>query len=267
MDNFFNQMVEIIKLNKTIGQIAIKAEFESEGTRMSELLRLKEIAHAAEIPMVVKIGGCEAIRDLLDCKDLRIANIVAPMIESRYASYKYVQALERVYGDCSFKPKTYINIETQTGFNNLEAISDQISGSVDGIVMGRVDYVGSLNLKRDSVNSQKILEDSLRISNQCAKKNLEFVVGGGISADAVPFLIEINKVALNRFETRKCVFDTSKLNEDDIFTGLKNAVLFELLWLKSKQSYNSAVTEEDNVRIKMLEKRHIYNTSSCSEII
>ena len=64
---------------------------------------------------------------------------------------------------------------------------------------------------------QKILEDSLRISNQCAKKNLEFVVGGGISADAVPFLIEINKVALNRFETRKCVFDTSKLNEDDIF--------------------------------------------------
>ena len=78
------------------------------------------------------------------------------------------------------------------------------------------------------------------------------------------FLIEINKVALTRFETRKCVFDTSKLNEDDIFTGLKNAVLFELLWLKSKQSYNNAVTEEDNVRIKMLEKRHIYNTSSCS---
>ena len=45
MDNFFNQMVEIIKLNKTIGQIAIKAEFESEGTRMSELLSLKATAN------------------------------------------------------------------------------------------------------------------------------------------------------------------------------------------------------------------------------
>ena len=72
MDNYFSEMVELIKVNKSIGQIAIKAEFESEGTRMSELLRLKEIAHAAEIPLVVKIGGCEAIRDLLDCKDLRI---------------------------------------------------------------------------------------------------------------------------------------------------------------------------------------------------
>ena len=148
MDNYFNQMVELIKTNKSLGQIAIKAEFESEGTRMSELLRLKEIASAAQIPMVVKIGGCEAIRDLLDCKDLRIENLVAPMIESKYAAYKFVQALERVYTLSNLKPKTYINIETYTGFKNLDSIAKEISGYVNGIVMGRVDYVGSINQKR-----------------------------------------------------------------------------------------------------------------------
>ena len=87
MDNFV-QMVDILKSNVDIGQIALKAEFESEGTRFSELLRLKEIANGANIPMVVKIGGCDAIRDLLDCKDLRISNIVAPMIDSKYAASK-----------------------------------------------------------------------------------------------------------------------------------------------------------------------------------
>ena len=78
---------------------------------------------------------------------------------------------------------------------------------------------------------------------------------GGVSIDAIPFLSEVNKVNLHRFETRKCVFHASKLQDGEIPTALKNAVLFELLWLKSKQSYNSMITEEDNTRIKMLEKK------------
>ena len=264
MDNYFKQMVELIKKNKSIGQIAIKAEFESEGTRMSELLRLKEIASEANIPMVLKIGGCEAIRDLLDSKDLRIDNIVAPMIESQYAAYKFVKALERVFTSECLKPKTYINIETITGFQNLELIIKEISGFIDGIVLGRVDYVGSINESRTQTNSNRLLDDGLFIAKKCLENNLEFVVGGGISTDAIPFLKKIKEVKLNRFETRKCVFDCSNLHQETIPIGLRNAVLFELLWLKSKQTYNSMITEEDNIRIKMLEKRHIYNQSSCS---
>ena len=265
MDNYFNAMVEIILQNKSMGQIAIKAEFESEGTRMTELLRLKEIASAADMPMVLKIGGCEAIRDLLDAKDLRIANIVAPMVETRYAAFKFVQALKRVFTSGNIRPKTYINIETITGFQNLESIIKEISGHVDGIVMGRVDYVGSLNESRDKTNSERLLKDGLTISKACLDNELEFVIGGGISTDAIPFLKKISEVNLSRFETRKCVFDGLKLDQDNIASGLKNAVLFELLWLKSKQSYNSQITDEDNNRIKMLEKRHIYNTSSCEK--
>lgn len=266
MDNYFSEMVELIKVNKSIGQIAIKAEFESEGTRMSELLRLKEIAHAAEIPLVVKIGGCEAIRDLLDCKDLRIANIVAPMVESRYAAFKFVQSLERVYTKKEFRPNSYINVETKQSFQNIQEISNEIKGKLTGVVMGRVDYVGSLGITRKNVNSEKVLNDALALSSICKESNLDFVLGGGISIDAIFFLRKVKEINLTRFETRKCVFDSNTLEHQKVKDALRNAVLFELLWLKSKQSYNSLITDEDNFRIQMLEQRHLYNTNSCSQL-
>ena len=255
LENLFDQMVQILKINKDYGQIAVKAEFEAEGTRTEELIRLKEISNAAELPMVVKIGGCEAIRDLLECKEHRIANIVAPMIESEYAAKKFVSALARVFKSECFKPKTYINVETELGFRNLDLVSDSITGNVDGIVFGRVDYVGSLEMSRSDVNSDLLLKDAIEIASKCSEKNLEFVIGGGISVDAIPFLKEIKKTKLQRFETRKCIFDSNIIESPFIRSALKNAVLFELLWLKSKQSHNSIITAEDNIRIKMLEKK------------
>ena len=113
-------------------------------------------------------------------------------------------------------------------------------------------------------NLRIILNDSSFLANTCLKNDIEFVVGGGISNDAIPFLKKLRSIQLNRFETRKCVFDANSLEKADISKALRNAVLFELLWLKSKQSYNSKMIEEDLTRIKMLEKRHLYNISSCS---
>ena len=264
MENLFDQMVHILKVNKKYGQIAVKAEFESEGTRTEELIRLREISHAANLPMVVKIGGCEAIRDLLECKEYRIGNLVAPMIESNYAAKKFVLALERVFENECFKPKTYINVETELSLKNIDSITDTIQGSIDGIVFGRVDYVGSLEMSRSDVNSESLLNDAIDIASICSQKNLEFAIGGGISIDAVHFLKKVKETRLQRFETRKCVFDSNILESSFIDSALRNAVLFELLWLKSKQSHNSRITAEDNIRIKMLEKRHLYNTNSCS---
>ena len=42
--------------------IGIKAEFEAEGTRLEEALRLKEVVSAAGIDLTIKIGGCEALK-------------------------------------------------------------------------------------------------------------------------------------------------------------------------------------------------------------
>jgi hypothetical protein len=259
MNAYERKMRDILKRGKEVyGVKATKAEFEAEGTRTDELLRLLEIAHRADVDIAIKIGGCEAIRDLLEAKQFGVKYIIAPMVETPYALTKYIAAIEKVFDDSEREDLVFLfNLETVTAYENLESLLEIASaGAVcHGVVFGRVDFAGSIGLGRSGIESEQVTSCGRRAASLCRDKNLEFVVGGAVSIDAFDNLKQISDIHLSRFETRKVVFQGSSLMNPEIDKGLKDAVHFELLWLLNKRDYYGFIHKEDESRIKMLEDR------------
>lgn len=259
MNKYEKEMLEILKRGKEqYGYIGVKAEFEAEGTRTDEFLRLLEITRRADLHVGLKIGGCEAVRDLIEAKQYGVDYIIAPMIETPYALSKYITARDKIFTSEDLKDTCFLfNLETITAYEQIDDIIALTSQSKPnmGIVFGRVDFTGSNNMNRCDINEPVVQQYSLEIARKCKENGLELIVGGGVSINAIPALKEIHDIHLSRFETRKIIWDGNALNLPNVETGLKDAVHFELLWLKNKQEYYQGLANEDSRRIQMLEER------------
>ncbi len=254
-----NQMLDILKsLRQDYGAISVKAEFEAEGTRTDELMRLIDLARRADLKVGLKIGGCEAVRDLIESKQIGVEYIIAPMVETPYALKKFIEAKNKVY-DVEQQEYTQFlfNLETITTFNCLQELIEvaKTKDGVQGIVFGRVDFSGSLGLSRGSIDSDEITRYALASAEEAKKSGQDFVLGGAVSIDSLPELRKIRNVHLTRFETRKIIFDAKALDNPKMSNGLKETVFFELLWLQNKRDYYGDIHKEDANRIEMLEKR------------
>jgi len=259
MNSLEKRMIDVLKdLRENHHVIGVKAEFEAEGTRLEEALRLKEVVTRAGLDLTIKIGGCEALKDIYDARSIGVSHLVGPMIESPYALKKYLASVKQAFpedemGDVEF----LINIETIQGYKNLdEMLAIPEFNELDGVILGRVDMTGSLNLTREDVNSDLIYKIATDLARKIKEKGKVFGVGGGVSKETVPFINRMPKGLVDKYETRKVIFKCPDALDGPYDKGILKAVGFELMWLKNKRSFYGQIFNEDNHRIEMLEKRY-----------
>lgn len=257
MNKYEKQMLAILQKGKAEGGIAaVKAEFEAEGTRTDELLRLLEIARRADLKVALKIGGCEAIRDLIEARQYGADYIIAPMVESTYALSKFIAAKDKFFpGDEQDDMSFLFNVETHATFQQIEELGQVAAQGNVGFVFGRVDFAGSMGKGREAVNSTEMTDYVEKVAAIARKHDLELVVGGGVSPDSIAPLRRVRATRLDRFETRKVIFHASSLDSDVAAKGMELAIEFELLWLKNKRDYYQTIASEDKARIAMMEAR------------
>lgn len=259
MNSLEKRMVDVLyDLRKNHHVIGIKAEFEAEGTRLEEALRLKEVVSKAGLNLTLKIGGCEALRDMYEARVIGVSRLVAPMIESPYALKKYLSALRLAFPEDERNEISFLaNIETVEGYKNFARMLEinEIS-ELDGIVLGRVDMTGSLGLTREDINSPEILEIASKLFTMAKQKGLECVIGGGVSAAILKFIKKLPPETVDRYETRKVVFSCPGALDDNAEKGILKAVGFELMWLKNKRDFYGMIFKEDRLRIEMLQTRY-----------
>lgn len=254
MNRTSEKMLEILKeLRDEYGVIAVKAEFEAEGSRTDELVMLNEVVFRADMKLFIKIGGCEAVRDLDQCRILGASGIMAPMIETPFAMKKYVEAGKKVYGDRLHDIEWIINTETAVCHQNLDKILQQGEGFLNTISIGRVDLSASMNLSREEINSSQVFAVTSDLAKRAKEKGLLVGFGGGISIDAVPFIVDMSTIA-DKFETRKIVFSIDD-SEERLKRGIIRAMEFEQLYLQNKCEFYDRMANEDKDRLRMMVQR------------
>lgn len=261
------KMVDALKeLRDRYNVSGVKAEFEAEGTRIEEAMRLKEIATRANLEVTIKIGGCEAIKDMFEARSIGVNHLVAPMVETPYALKKYLQAVKIAYSPEELEDmEILINVETITTCKNLDDMLKipEISG-LSGVVVGRVDLTGSMGLDRNSVNGPEVSKLAQEVASKAKAKGLKVVVGGAVSVHSLPFFRDFPKGNLDRFETRKVVFNCPGALQNEEAAFLK-AVEFEIMWMKNKKNHYGSIFREDDARLVMMEERYKNSIAAISK--
>tara|TARA_B100001989_G_C24541991_1_gene468190 strand:+ start:527 stop:1321 length:795 start_codon:yes stop_codon:yes gene_type:complete len=250
----------ILALKDTGRLLAIKAEFEAEGTRIDELGILSNVCFKLNVPLTLKTGGPAAIRDIFEAYQLGAKNILIPMVESEYSLEYFINSYQKFsndFQDLNEITNLAINIESKLGYENFEKILDLINKKslpISHIVIGRTDLSSSLQIK--DVNSKKIFNISKDILNKANSKNIKCTLGGNLTSESFEFINNLGDSYLDAFETRKTTFKCSKSISKSEFNDLiKLSLEFELSWLNLKRSMYSLRSNEENARVDKIKNR------------
>ena len=244
---------QLVRL-KELGICAVKAEFEAEGASFRDLLRLRRFTAEQNIPLHLKIGGVEALRDLKDALDLGVDGVIAPMVESPFGVVKFAEAVESVFGRRRlFKS---INIETREAVERVDDILEVALGKIDNVTIGRTDLSRSYFDLVIQPDSPFILDLIDRLSYKIQSVGLDLTVGGSLTSESVRIFSERKERLGDRvssLETRKAIFPTERmLQEKDV---LKESLRFEEIYLRFKLECEAWLSRVDQERLTKLKSR------------
>lgn len=236
------------KLKNKYSCIGVKTSFEDEGANPTDVIRLRSLTSENGLKLAIKIGGCEAKTDVRTAIDLAADSLVGPMIESKYALEKYVQATK------GLDVTRGANLETAVALNNIDQLLT-VQG-IDYFVIGRVDLVGSLGQSRDEIESEEnqyLIEQAL---TKIKKANKTTYMGGALSKATRPFVERMHaKGLLDYVETRFVIMklDDNLLSQWD--EAIQTSHEFELKWTQHLAQRAALVNSTLNSRLNLIQSR------------
>ncbi len=177
------------------------------------------------VPLVIKIGGPEARRDIRFCTSIGADGILAPMVESTYALKNFVEAAQTIVAESqnTKKPLLSFNLETRTAYANLDNFFDCSSMvSITQITIGRGDFSQSMHLSVDDEEVQLLTRSILQ---KIQRNGKESSVGGGLSLNNIRKMAD--SLPATRFNTRHMI-----IKNDSSFRADPQAKLLRILELE-----------------------------------
>ncbi|MGM0608441.1 MAG: aldolase/citrate lyase family protein [Candidatus Muiribacteriota bacterium] len=246
--NLINQISELVcQLRDDYGACSLKLGTEAEGNTFSDIEYMyRQLNHI--IPIIVKVGGCEAKNDIRKMSEVGISGIVGPMIESPYALSIFIKTMQNYYNSLDEVSKI-INVESITAFENLgKILQSPFFDNVDQVTIGRSDFSASLGL---NVDDDKVYNYVREIVRACHKAGKVTSVGGGITPKNAMKIKEFT--GTDKINIRTVVIELSKCS--DIFEAIKKSLQLEILILNNNIEIFPHYSNYFENRIKVIKKR------------
>ena len=241
----------ILSSLKDLGCSGIKVSFEDEGALLNEMITMRYLTASLDLQLSIKIGGCEAKRDIVDSIDLCCDSIVAPMVESKFSLSKFTDSLKKY----KYTNKKGFNLETITAYENINSMLPELT-KCDFVTLGRHDFVNSMNKGADYVDSPEMFDKVKYIFTLAKKNDLHCYLGGSMTSASGQFIQNLaNENLIDKFETRYVIFDVNRIDFEKFNILIHNAKLFEIEWLKFIKNKYDSFANKDYSRIKMMELR------------
>lgn len=248
-------LTQLLNLKNKYNILGIKAEFEAEGSSFRDLVRLRRVTNIAGVNLFLKIGGVEAARDFKDAIELGVDGVIAPMVETKFASEKFFEMYEKIIGTDDLR--VTLNVESKSGIENIDQIIENANGRCYSINIGRTDLSASYFDKKIKPDERFIFEILDEACKKITDAGLRFTIGGSISLNTISILNEFYPSILNQcesLETRKVVIPASS------FVGgstevLKEALIWEKIYILSKKDFSDLSINAEISRLTELERR------------